>query len=89
MQQMQLQGRGIIGADMSARGNVVKLPAYQNDVLHALMETGGLPGSAPRTRSKCSEQVGPTKLPGRPSFASTGKWLQPIAIRVVVHRQFR
>ncbi len=34
---------GIQGADESARGNVVKLPAYQNDVLHALMETGGCP----------------------------------------------
>lgn len=35
---------GVQGADQSARGNVVKLPAYENDVLHALMETGGLPG---------------------------------------------
>ncbi len=41
----QQQGRGgVQGADQSARGNIVKLPAYQNDVLHALMETGGLPG---------------------------------------------
>ncbi len=52
MQQMQLQGRGIIGADMSARGNVVKLPAYQNDVLHALMETGGLPGLSAKNEVK-------------------------------------
>lgn len=37
-------GGGVQGADQSARGNVVKLPAYENDVLHALMETGGLPG---------------------------------------------
>ena len=44
-QNMQQQGRGgVQGADQSARGNVVKLPVYQNDVLHALMETGGLPG---------------------------------------------
>lgn len=43
--QAQGGGRGgVQGADQSARGNVVKLPAYQNDVLHALMETGGLPG---------------------------------------------
>lgn len=32
------------GSDRSASGAVVKLPAYQNDVLHALVETGGLPG---------------------------------------------
>lgn len=32
------------GSDESASGDVIKLPAYQNDVLHALMETGGLPG---------------------------------------------
>lgn len=30
--------------DESASGNLVKLPAYKNDILHALMETGGLPG---------------------------------------------
>ncbi len=35
---------GVQGSDQSARGNVVKLAAYENDVLHALMETGGLPG---------------------------------------------
>ena len=32
------------GSDRSASGGLVKLPAYQNDVLHALVETGGLPG---------------------------------------------
>jgi hypothetical protein len=32
------------GSDRSATGAVVQLPAYQNDVLHALVETGGLPG---------------------------------------------
>ncbi len=30
--------------DQSAAGSLVKLPAYQNDILHALVETGGLPG---------------------------------------------
>ena len=30
--------------DRSASGAVVKLPAYQNDILHALVQTGGLPG---------------------------------------------
>jgi protein involved in polysaccharide export with SLBB domain len=32
------------GSDRAAAGDIVQLPAYQNDVLHALMETGGLPG---------------------------------------------
>lgn len=32
------------GSDRSAQGGLVKLPAYQNDILHALVETGGLPG---------------------------------------------
>lgn len=43
MNQMQ-NNRGVQGADLSARGNIVKLAAYRNDVLNALMETGGLPG---------------------------------------------
>lgn len=39
-------GRGYIsgGNDQSATGKALRLKAYQNDVLHALMETGGLPG---------------------------------------------
>jgi protein involved in polysaccharide export with SLBB domain len=32
------------GADQSASGRMVKLKAYQNDVLNALIESGGLPG---------------------------------------------
>ena len=32
------------GSDRSASGGLVKLKAYQNDILHALVETGGLPG---------------------------------------------
>ena len=31
-------------SDQSATTSLVKLPAYQNDILHALVETGGLPG---------------------------------------------
>ena len=47
---LELQGiRGpggsyISGSDKSASGRAIRLKAYQNDVLHALMETGGLPG---------------------------------------------
>lgn len=42
--QAQLATRYLRGTDQSASGSLVKLKAYQNDVLHALMETGGLPG---------------------------------------------
>ncbi len=38
------QGRYIRGSDQSSAGKMLKLPAYQNDVLHALMSSGGLPG---------------------------------------------
>jgi hypothetical protein len=38
-------GEAIRGtSDESARGGLIKLPAYQNDILHALVQTGGLPG---------------------------------------------
>lgn len=42
--QMGGQGGYIRGSDQSSSGKVIKLPAYQNDVLHALMASGGLPG---------------------------------------------
>ncbi|WP_413430949.1 polysaccharide biosynthesis/export family protein [Crateriforma spongiae] len=32
------------GSDRSGSGSMVKLNAYENDILHALVETGGLPG---------------------------------------------
>ncbi len=32
------------GNDQSARNEIIMLPAYQNDVAHALTRTGGLPG---------------------------------------------
>lgn len=37
-------GGGDIGRARRGRSQVVSLPAYQNDVLHALVESGGLPG---------------------------------------------
>jgi protein involved in polysaccharide export with SLBB domain len=45
LQQAQF-GRGNFtrGSDQSSAGKTIQLPAYQNDVLHALMESGGLPG---------------------------------------------
>jgi protein involved in polysaccharide export with SLBB domain len=36
----------------AAAGNIVNLPAYRNDVLHALAETGGLPGLNARNEVK-------------------------------------
>ena len=39
-------------SDQSANASLVKLPAYQNDILHALVETGGLPGFQARNEVK-------------------------------------
>ena len=48
---MRIQGAAQAGrgpvfdrSDRSARSSSIQLPAYENDVLHALMRTGGLPG---------------------------------------------
>jgi protein involved in polysaccharide export with SLBB domain len=40
------------GADQSASGSMIKLRAYQNDVLNALMASGGLPGVNARAEVK-------------------------------------
>jgi len=40
------------GSDLSATGGLVKLRAYQNDILHALVETGGLPGLMAKNQVK-------------------------------------
>ncbi len=37
--------RGVFDrSDLSSRGSVLQLPAYENDILNALSQTGGLPG---------------------------------------------
>lgn len=38
------EGGGVENVTKVGRGDVIDLPAYENDVLHALNETGGLPG---------------------------------------------
>ncbi len=40
------------GTDQSASGAIIKLPAYQNDILHALVQTGGLPGLTAKNEVK-------------------------------------
>lgn len=45
-------GDFVRGADLSAQGSLIKLRAYQNDVLHALMVSGGLPGVNARNEIK-------------------------------------
>lgn len=42
--QVALGQTGRLGTDYSATGQIVKLDAFKNDILNALMETGGLPG---------------------------------------------
>ena len=41
---MREESGGVAEVTKRGNGNVVDLPAYENDVLHALTETGGLPG---------------------------------------------
>ena len=42
---LQQRTRGVFDrSDLSSRGSVLQLPAYENDVLNALSQTGGLPG---------------------------------------------
>jgi hypothetical protein len=50
--QASLATRYLRGGDQSASGNTIKLKAYQNDVLHAMMATGGLPGLNARNEVK-------------------------------------
>jgi len=38
------EGGGLEGVTKRGTGHIVDLPAYENDVLHALSETGGMPG---------------------------------------------
>lgn len=70
--------------DKRGTGRVVELPAYRNDVAHALAETGGLPGvdarnavfviRRPRSRVAAPPEppYGPHPLPREPS---TESWL--------------
>jgi protein involved in polysaccharide export with SLBB domain len=58
-QQQQIFGGGggarggfVRGSDFSAQGSLIKLKAYQNDVLHAMMSSGGLPGVNARNEVK-------------------------------------
>jgi protein involved in polysaccharide export with SLBB domain len=52
LEQMNRSGRGVVGADQSGEGKVVKLDAFENDILHALTETGGLPGVGAKNEIK-------------------------------------
>jgi Polysaccharide biosynthesis/export protein len=52
LQGVQAGSTGRLGVDYSASGRIVKLDAYQNDVLHALMESGGLPGVTAKNEVK-------------------------------------
>ena len=45
-------GRGVAATDYSAKGQSLKLDAYKNDILNALVETGGLPGVTAKNEIK-------------------------------------
>ena len=48
----QQTGRGVSATDYSATGKILKLDAYKNDILNALVETGGLPGVTAKNEIK-------------------------------------
>lgn len=52
LQQVNRTGRGVVGADQSSQSTVVQLDAFENDILHALSETGGLPGIGAKNEIK-------------------------------------
>lgn len=45
-------GRGVVGGDFRAEGSVVRLDAFENDIMHALTESGGLPGVSAKNEIK-------------------------------------
>ncbi len=51
-QQLNQTGRGVAATDYSAKGQSLKLDAYKNDILNALVETGGLPGVTAKNEIK-------------------------------------
>ncbi|GAB5404496.1 MAG: polysaccharide biosynthesis/export family protein [Aureliella sp.] len=52
LEQVNRSGRGVSGADQSGESTVVKLDAFENDILHALSETGGMPGVGAKNEIK-------------------------------------
>ncbi len=52
LQGVQAGQTGRLGVDYAASGSIIKLDAYQNDVLHALMKSGGLPGVSAKNEVK-------------------------------------
>jgi hypothetical protein len=52
MEQVNRSGRGVVGSDQSGETTVVKLNAFENDILHALSATGGLPGVTAKNEVK-------------------------------------
>ncbi|HBE70621.1 MAG TPA: sugar ABC transporter substrate-binding protein [Planctomycetaceae bacterium] len=52
LEQVNRSGRGVTAADQSGESTVVKLDAFENDILHALSETGGMPGTSAKNQIK-------------------------------------
>jgi protein involved in polysaccharide export with SLBB domain len=51
-QQLGQTGRGVAATDYSTTGSIIKLDADRNDILNALMNTGGLPGVSAKNEIK-------------------------------------
>lgn len=52
LEQVNRSGRGVTAADQSGKSTVIKLNAFENDILHALSETGGMPGTGAKNEIK-------------------------------------
>ena len=52
LQQQPTDRRSVRESSQQGRGYIINLKAYQNDLLHALAETGGLPGRAAKNEVK-------------------------------------
>jgi protein involved in polysaccharide export with SLBB domain len=77
---------GSLGAAKKGTGHVVSLPAYKNDVLNALVKSGGLPGldaenvvyimRGRRARPAPAQPARPQQQP-RPAFSQPNPTMQP------------
>ncbi len=86
-QQLNQTGRGVASTDYSASGKVLKLDAYKNDILNALVETGGLPGVSAKNEIKILRSSKAISKLAWPSCSSWRRSLLRTAIRAVAHRR--
>lgn len=70
--------QGPLGNDHSATGMTVDLPAYQNDILGALMATGGLPGLAAKNEIQIYKHARRSLSPQNQTIMIAGENLEAL-----------